>query len=177
MANYRLDETMELAIYNWITAASGINFIWDKQDISGSGDAIRPDFPYGTLDILNIGNDGEAAQKYKELDTYTYQFKKIFTLSIDVFTKNAHFEIMSNILDSLELASFLVTLQNAGIAVWGNSDPLDLSALEDTAHVLRAHTDIFMAYGKDKDDVSGEIQKVNIEGAIDHHSRNFQIEN
>lgn len=167
-ADFRISSTKEDAITDWVETVTGISFFWNRQDTH------RPAMPYGILNIVSGPNkEGNAAIKYKTLDTFTYLFKKTFTLSIDIIADNQHLRLMSDILDSLELPSFLTNLRIAGLAYRGNSDIFDISELLNAKDVRRCTVDIFFAYGQDKDDVSGQVDKIKAAGTIDSKTINI----
>ena len=74
---YRLDQVKEDAIYDFAYASIGpdVKIIWDKPN------APRPSLPYITLNFIGgpIQLGDKPARKYKELDTWTYYFKKRIT--------------------------------------------------------------------------------------------------
>lgn len=161
---YRLDKDKEDAIYNWARASLGYNVvvIWDKPN------AQRPALPYLTLCIsggpIQIGD--RPVKKYKELDTWTYQFKYRITLSINLFGYSNYLFLMNQLLSSLHLETKIQILNNAGLAYWGVDGPIDLSSFRDTEWEYRSQADIFLSYGEDIDDKPGEIHKVEINGNV-----------
>ena len=159
---YRLDQTKEDAIYDWAFASLGSNIsvIWDKPNTK------RPALPYVTLNIIGgpIPLGDRPANKYKELDTWTYQFKKRITLSINLFGYSDHLNKMEILLNSLYLDSKREILNSTGLACWGYDGPRDISSFIDTEWEFRSYSDIFLSYGEDVDDISREIQKINING-------------
>jgi hypothetical protein len=106
------------------------------------------------------------ARKYKELDTWTYLYKKRITLSINVFGYSDHLNKNEILLNSLFMDSKIEILNLAGIACWGCEGPKDISSFVDTEWEFRSFSDIFLSYGEDVDDVSKEIQKIEVNGQI-----------
>lgn len=160
---YRLDQTKEDAIYDWAHAVlPTVSIIWDKPS------APRPDLPYITLNIIGgpIDLSDRTAYKYKELDTWTYKFKKRITLSINIFGYENHMNLMETLLDSLQLDSKIEILNLVGLACWGYDGPRDLSIQRDTEWEFRSQADIFLSYGKEVDDVPGEVQSIELNGEI-----------
>jgi hypothetical protein len=161
---YRLNQEKEDAIYDWAYASldSEIPVIWDKPN------APRPVLPYLTLNIIGgpilIGD--RPVKKYKELDTWTVQFKYRFTLSVNMFGYEDHLSKMNTLLHSLYLPSKIEILNLVGLANWGIDGPRDISALIDTEWEYRSQADIFMSYGEDIDDITGEIQKIELNEQI-----------
>lgn len=161
---YRLDQVKEDGIYNWISniVGSSIPVIWDKPD------AIKPNLPYVTLNIIGgpnkVGN--RPNRKYKELDKWNYTFVKRITLSVNIFTYGDNAGLMETILDSLQLPTKLVLLRDVGLAFWGYDGAFEDSTLVDTKWEFRSHADIFLSYGIIKEDEPGEIQKINLNGTL-----------
>lgn len=160
---YRLDQTKEDAIYDWaIASLVNIPVIWDKPN------APRPALPYVTLNIIGgpIPVGDRPVRRYKTLDTWTFYFKYRITLSINIFGYEDHLIKMNTMLNSLYLPSKIEILNLAGMACWGTDGPRDLSVLMDTEWEFRSHADVFLSYGKNVDDVPGEIQKLEVNGQI-----------
>lgn len=160
---YRLDQAKEDAIYDWAVASlQGTTVIWDKPT------APRPELPYVTLNIIGgpIKLANRTPFKYKELDTWTYYFKKRITLSINIFGYENHLNKIDTLLNSLELDSKIEILNNAGLACWGYDGPRDLSLQRDTEWEFRSQADIFLSYGENVDDVPGEVQSIELNGEI-----------
>ena len=81
----RLNPAKQLAIISWIETALSITAIWSAQN------ATRPVLPYVSVNIISGPQlDGTPQKTYKELDTYTYIFRKVFTLSVQVFSHTNH---------------------------------------------------------------------------------------
>lgn len=161
---YRLDQTKEDAIYDFIKAivGSSVSVIWEEQGED------RPSKPYVSLCIISgptkIGNRAEMT--YKETDTYTRYFQKKFTLSISVFANNNDSYIINNIQNSLYLEDKLNILRSGGISVWNQIGPSNISRVIDDDWEYRSHLDAIMSYGENIDDITGEIRKVEINGQI-----------
>jgi len=162
MGAYRLNEAKELAIYTWVYAATGVTTIWDKPG------AKRPALPYVTMNILSGSPRklGKADEIYKSADTFTYNFRKAITLSCNIYANNAYLEYMETLINSLELETYRAGLRIAGFALWGNSDPVDLTVLLDTKFEHRVSADFFFSYNKAVDAEIGEIRKVTFESDI-----------
>lgn len=161
---YRLDQVKEDAIYDFIKAVVGsnVNVIWDKPGEN------RPEKPYVTLCIISgptkIGN--RTGMIRKETDTYIRYFQKKITLSVGVFTDSNDGYIINNIQDATLLDDKLTYLRNKGIAIWDIIGPFDISKVIDDDWEYRSHLDIIMSYGENKDDITGEIRKVEINNII-----------
>ncbi len=158
---YRLNEVKELAIYTWVSSILGISAIWDKPD------APRPPLLYATLNISAGPREiGKPDERYKTIDIVNYTFRKVMTLTVNVYADNAHLAYMEKLTNSLALPTVQYALRAAGLAIWGHTDPLDISRLLDTKHEPRATVDVFLAYAIEADDTPGEIRKVSTAGTI-----------
>ncbi len=158
----RLDVTKQTAIIAWIETALAISAIWDKQN------ALRPSLPYVSVNIIAGPQfDGTPEKKYKELDTYSYIFRKIFTLSIQSHSQTNHLALLSTLINSMMLATQRATLRAAGLSIYNDTDisPNDVSELIDTGFEKRAAIDVTMAFAEEIDDVPREIQTVQLVGA------------
>jgi hypothetical protein len=162
---YFLNQTKEDAIHDWIVAATGLDnekVIWELQD----GD--RPGPPFISLSISSGPQKmGTPPVTYKELDTYIYRFQKTFTLTVNIYSYDKHLQSLSNLLNARDLPTLRNIMRNAGLAIYGNSPPFDVSDLVETDHELRWTVDFFLAYGEDIEDVPGEIQTVRFKGIGD----------
>ena len=157
----RIPTDKEDALYAWLSGIlTGASVIWDKED------GVRPPLPFATMNIISgPSSAGPAEERYKSQDTYAYAMRKKFTLSINVHSDDALMRINS-IVNALELPSHQSILQGAGIAVWGNSDPRDLSQLMDTEYEGRAQIDINLSFAQTIEDSPGEIRTVHVRGDI-----------
>jgi len=171
---HRMNQAKEEALVAWAKAGfgAGVPVIWDKQDALASGLGPRRDeitLPYATLGFLTppirVGLGVDHA--YKELDTWTITHKKQFTLTVKVFAKEEHLQLVQNLIDSLDLPTKQLVLQDAGLSYWGNEAPVDLSELLDTKHQLIAACDFLFAFKQETDDEIGEVQSVVGEGTFD----------
>ena len=184
MGQHRLDETKEKACWDFVVGATSISnadkkVIWDKQDIVAPRNAKKPALPYITLNI-SAGPALVAAPEfnYKEDDTFTYNMRKQFTLTINVFANEGWLKLAQEIKEALHLPTKRGILRQAGLAQDGiPSDVLDVSALLDTKHEGRATFDLPLAYNEEVDDVSGEIRKVEIESTVGTFEHTIIIDN
>lgn len=158
----RLDATKQKAIKLWIQSALSITAIWDKQN------AIRPALPYISVNIITGPQlDGTPERTYKELDVYTYIFRKIFTLSVQVHSQTNHIALLSTLLNSIILPTQRATLRAAGLSIYNDTDIsiTDVSELIDTGFEKRASMDITFAFAEEIDDSPGEIQTMQLVGS------------
>lgn len=182
MSQIRIEKAFEDAIYDYMAAVLDSSFgadvvpvIWDKQiaDSKNNQSPKRPPVPYLTLNISTPPfKEGNSEIIYKELDTYTLPMRKAFTVTASVYAGAeipggfGYYDVMVAIMDGLELESFKSILRKAGLAIRGNENPIDLSALQETVYEFRSSVDIFLAYSKPVDDITGQIDKVEVEGTI-----------
>jgi|GEM_PF-1893403 len=164
MASDALDPTLQDAIQSFVVAATGLagsKVIWLNQD------TLRPAVPYVGLNISSgPRKTGHAEIKYKELDTFTYPFRKEITLSVNVYADSGWLNTIQDIINALELPTKQLILQNAGIAILDNTDPLDVSELLNDITEGRGAVDIFLGYATEVDDISGEIESVKIDQTV-----------
>ena len=157
----RLDSAKQLAIISWIETALSITAIWNDQN------ALRPALPFVSVNIISGPTpDGTYQVNYKELDTYTYLFRKLFTLSIQAFSTTNHLALLSILTNSINLPTHRSTLRAAGLAVYNETDivPVNISELLETGMEKRGSIDVNMAYSEEVDDIPGEIQTTKIAG-------------
>lgn len=184
MGHFRLDEAKEKACWDFVVGATSIStpdkkVIWDKQDVVAPRNARKPALPYITLNI-SAGPALIAAPEFnhKEDDTFTYNMRKQFTLTINVFANEGWLGLAEEIREALHLPTKRAVLRQGGLAQDGiPSNVLDISALLDTKHEGRATFDLPLAYTDTVDDVSGEIRKVEIEGTVGTFEHTTEIDN
>jgi hypothetical protein len=157
----RLNQAKQTAILAWIETALSIEAIWDKQNGN------RPALPYVSVNIISgPQNDGTPEAKYKTTDTFTYIFRRIFTLSIQAHSQSNHLALLSTLISAITLPTQRATLRAAGLSVYNNNDilPTDISELIDTGFEKRGSIDVTMAFTDEIDDIPGEIQTVQLVG-------------
>lgn len=170
MSRYRLYEEAENAIVNWIKAVlpRKLNAVfWDMQDVVESTHSKQPRLPYVVLSLGAPERVGYGDKVYTSQDVYTYTFRKKCNLTINVFAKDKHLEMIESLINSLDLDSKRSILRKAGVAVWTNEPPVDISELVTTKHEYRAAVDLTVSYGKEHEETVGEINTVNYEGTED----------
>ena len=157
----RLDSAKQAAIRSWIITALGINAIWTGQN------ELRPILPYASINIIaGPVPDGTPQKKYKTTNTFTYLFRSMITLSVQVFSNTNHLALLRKLINSLTLPSHRQLLRAAGLSVYNDTSisPIDISALINTGIEKRGSIDITMAYADEVDDLSGEIVKMQLKG-------------
>jgi hypothetical protein len=170
MGQYRLDETKEKAIFDFIISASGFannKVLWDKQDVAGPRKAVKPSLPYITLNISGGPSlQGTPELNHKELDTFERPFRRAFTVTVNVFTNLGWLAEASKIADAKELDTKRAILTAGGVSILNAGDALDISALLDTKHEGRATVDLFMSDCIVREDVPGEVETTEITGTV-----------
>lgn len=168
----RLNQAKQTAIISWIETALSITAIWDKQN------ALRPDFPYISVNIIAGPQlDGTPEPKYKSTNIYTYIFRKIFTMSIQIHAVTNHLALLSTLINSIILPTHRATLRAAGLAIYNDTDIsiTDISELLNTGFEKRGAIDVTMAYAEEIDDTVGEIQTVGVKGKSGTKFENIDI--
>lgn len=170
MGQYRLSETTEKAIFDFVVAASGFDsdrVIWDKQSVVAPRKGIKPSLGYITLNISGgPSSQGTPELSYKELDTYEKPFRRAFTVTINVISNLAWLSDAQKISDSIHLDGKRSILTAAGVSVLDSGPVLDISELLDTKFEGRATVDLFMSDCVVREEVVGEVAKVGITGTI-----------
>ena len=178
MSHYRLKQSIEDAIFDWLTAIlPATTILWDKQDVQAPGDSTKEaaEEPLLSLNIISGPTKvGTASQRYDStLDTFVYQFHKSFVLSINVYTYSDHLAMISQILNGTEMPKFLSILKTADVSIWTTTGPRDLSELLNTGHRFRANVDITFAYSEETQDDPDRIETTVVTATIN----NREVEN
>lgn len=170
MGQFRLDETKEKAIFDFIVAATGFattKVIWDKQSVVESRRAVKPALPYITLNIsAGPSSQGQAELRYKSLDIFDIPFRRGFTLTVNVFANTGWLDYAHDIAQAKDLESKRAILRVAGVSLLDYGDILDISELLDTKYEGRATIDLFMADCVTVEDIQGEIETVEMSGTV-----------
>ncbi|MCK5605470.1 hypothetical protein KAR91_26495 [Candidatus Pacearchaeota archaeon] len=168
----RLNTAKQLAIIAWIQTALSITAIWDKQGQNS------PELPYISCNIIAGPQfDGTHQVRHKSTDIYTYLFRKIFTLSIQVHATTNHLAFLSTLINSMILSTHRATLRAAGLSIYNDTDitPTDISELLDTGFEKRGVIEVTMAYAEEIDDTIGEINTVGVKGESGTKFENIDI--
>lgn len=159
----RLLESLENGIHNFATESlpSNVTVIWDKPGED------RPLKPYLTLNFSSGPRPiGKPGIKYKSLDTWTYCWRKVITLSVSIVADSNYLNYLTQLLNGLDYEPYYEKLTEVGLASWGYEGPWDVSELIDSKYEFKANADITLSYGEDIDYVPGEIHSVNVNGQI-----------
>ena len=120
----RLHIAIENALIAWAQAVhSDVTPIWADQD------GRRPHSPFMVLDMSSPGRCPSEHQKSatRKLDTYTYGIRMQATLNIQVTADDALVRA-AKLVTALELPSYMLILQTAGIATHGAQGLRDITA-------------------------------------------------
>lgn len=158
----RLDYTKEYAIWQWAQTVLGDDFtvIWDKPNNP------RPSLPYITLKLSPGRKICNRDVEYIERDTYRYNFKKAITLTVNIFADDNHLKHCENLIDSLEIPNYQTILRQGGLAIWNNSNPIDISELINTDFEGRAEFELILSYNESKIVDITEIDHVSYVGTL-----------
>lgn len=168
----RLNQAKQLAIISWIETALSITAIWDKQNKS------KPDLPYISCNIIAGPQlDGTPERTYKTTDIYTYIFRKIFTLSIQIHAITNHLGFLSALINSMTLPPQRATFFAAGLSIYNDIDisPTDISELLDTGFEKRGSIDVTMAFAEEVDSTVVEINTIGLKGKSGSKFENIDI--
>ena len=162
MIHFRLNKTAEEAVYNWIKniVGSQVTVIWTKQSAYDSLNAPKPDLPFIELNIISVSQLGKSEEIHVNDDTYRYNFRKKFTLTINVYSNESPMTYIESIINSLQLENSLEILRAGGVAYNGEPIINDISTLMESKFELRASCDIFLCYNKSQDIKLGAIETV-----------------
>lgn len=144
-----------------VTGFAGNKVIWAFPNIE------RPDPPYISLKIAGPRKDGNAEIRHTGTqDEFRKPFRKLITLSVNVFANDRWLSTIADIVNGTELESGRKILRQGGIAIHTTSDPLDLTGLLNDQFEGRGQVDIFMTYNQDINETIGQIEDVEFEGAV-----------
>ncbi len=173
MRKFRLDKDKELTIVNWVKKALDIRALWDKEDAYGSTDSRRPVFPYVLLNILVGPNKiGDVDQSYNSEDTFNYRRHKTVTVSVNLYARDNHLELLENLADSLDYEDILADFKTNDLYFIRHTDVLDISALLETGNEFRATMDVMFGYSYRTTRKIGEITSIEIDYAVKSNKGN-----
>lgn len=166
-----LDTAIQDTIQSFVktmTGFAGNKVIWAFPNIK------RPTPPYISLNIV-VGprKDGDSEIRHTGTrDEFRKSFRKLITLSVNVFANDGWLSTIADIVNGTELESGRAILRQGGIAVHTTSDPLDLTELLNDQFEGRGQVDIFMTYNQDVTENIGQIESVKFKGSVN----SFEIE-
>ena len=161
----RIGTAIETCLWTWVDGATStaVTTVWDKQSTK------RPNLPYVTLNIIDgPRREGTPALAYSDGNDYNIQFKKAFTLSVNVFAQSNHLALMDDICNSMFLESNRAAFRAADVQVREHADVIELSELLDTQFEFRCQCDFFCAYSEDVTDTIGYINEISYSATFTH---------
>jgi hypothetical protein len=162
MTHYRLNKEAEAAVYSWIKNLVGtkVTVLWSKQSAYDPLNAPRPDLPFIELNIISVSQLGKSEEIHVNDDTYRYNFRKKFTLTVNAYSNETPMTYIETIINSLQLEDSLNILRAGGIAANGEPIINDISGIMESKYELRASCDVFLCYNKSQDIKLGAIETV-----------------
>lgn len=164
---YRLNGTIEKTLISWIEQTSGLptgRVIWDRQDVYGSANAVKPDKPYFVLNINKIKTPHRADRSYFTLDTWNVGLIKAFNLQIRIISlSDGYLELIDKVRSGLELVEIRQMFWRNDMAWWNCSDIQDVEMLYSTQHVYNAYFEAEFAFSVNQEEATGQIDSVRID--------------
>ncbi len=146
--------------------SKGVLVIWNEPKIEG-GKGERPRKPFATLDIVDPPvQEGEPGRVYKTTDVWTLQFRKIFTLSVNIYADNKHMEYLQKLTNSVYLVNFQEALQESNLELRNSESPKDLTNLLPNGYERRAQVSFNLGYVEEYDENVEEIRILNISASF-----------
>ena len=129
-------------IYDWIYYLYPDKIIiWNNQDEP------RPTTDYILLGVVTPAvMDCSADKQYLTTDKVRYITYESMTISVNVYSQTEHGQIMNKIIRSQYFDEVRLLLKKSGLAIRKSTNPVDLSALEDTAFTNRCQCDFIFSY-------------------------------
>lgn len=160
-----LDTAIQNTIQNFVktvTGFAGNKVIWAFPNIK------RPAPPYISLNIIaGPRKDGNSEIRHTGIqDEFRKSFRKLITLSINVFANDEWLSTIEDIVNGTELEAGRSILRQGGIAVHSTTDPLDVTGLLNDQFEGRGQVDMFMTYNKDVVEDIGQVEDVQFSGLI-----------
>lgn len=148
-----LPDDQKNALITWISTALGITTI-----LAYPGED-RPAKPYAVITLLTPSRREDVpARRYKELDTFTYQEKRIFTLNVVVIADDQdNTDYAGDLISSQELHEHKTNLRAVGLNCRYELNTTVIPAEISTEYEYRVSVDFMFATDKDYDDVVGEV--------------------
>jgi hypothetical protein len=155
-------------IYDWIYYLyPSKTIIWNNQD------APRPTTDYILLGVVTPAvMDCSADKQYLTTNKVRYITYESMTISINVYSQDDYMNIINKIIRSQYFDEVRLLLKKKGLAIRKSMNPVDLSALEDTAFTNRCQCDFLFSYVAKEEVTTPRISR--IAGDID--GINFDVE-
>ena len=148
-----LPDSQKNALVAWVNSVLGITTI-----LAYSGED-RPAKPYAVIDVIAPSRREEApARRYKELDTFTYQEKRVFTLNVVIIADDQdNTDYAGDLISSQELETYKASLRAVGLNCRYELNTTVIPAEISTEYEYRVSVDFLFATHKDYDDEVGEV--------------------
>lgn len=170
---YRINEAMELELTQIIKDISGAEeAMWDKQDAFVDDTAsVQPALKDFVILNISSGPTPVTGADYCKSPTGVGEFaismQYRFTLSINLYTNNAHLFKISRIPLLIREESIKNRLKSVGLGFMIESDPQDLSIFDETRYNLRSHIDLIFSYIETENNINlGEIETYEATGLL-----------
>jgi hypothetical protein len=155
----RFNSSLEAALYDWVSGQlPTATVIWDKQE------APKPAKPFATLNIIAPTLEESSTVNWTATDTFTHTFKKLFTLSVNIYANDNYLGLMDTLKQSAQLGSVREIFFSEGLSWRSTSETQDLTELLDTSFEPRCQCDFVFGYSEKLDDTILEIHRVSGSG-------------
>jgi len=170
---YRIDPVMEKELTLIVKEITGSEeALWRMQDAFVS-DTASEQPKYKDFAVLGFvsGPNGSGGVEYTPSKTTTGLFdmsmRFLFTISVNVYTNNAHLLKVIKLAKFLREESYRKRLKKVGLSLLNTSEGSDFSEFDETRHNLRSHIDIFFSYISVEKDVNiGSIEHFEAKGTL-----------
>jgi len=148
-----LPDNQKNALVTWVNNVLGITTI-----LAYSGEN-RPSKPYAVIDMAAPSRREDLpARRYKELDTFTYQEKRVFTLNVTIIADDKdNTDYAGDLISSQELEVHKAALRAVGLNCRGELNTAVIPTEISTEYEYRVSIDFLFATHKDYDDEVGEV--------------------
>ena len=169
---YRINEAMELELTQIIKDISGAEEVmWDKQDAFVEDTAsVQPALKDFVVLSIPSGPTPVTGSDYTKGDgagDFNISMQYRFTLSINLYTNNAHLYKISRLPLLIREESVKQRLKSVGLGFMIESDPQDLSIFDETRYNLRSHIDLIFSYIEVENNINlGEIETYEATGML-----------
>lgn len=170
---YRINENMELVLTQVIKDISGASDVmWGMQGAFVEDTAgVIPKFKdFISLSIIS-GPTPLSGIEYTPVPGQTGIFRLSrnheFTLSVNLYTNNAHLYKIAKIPMLIRSESYRNRLRAVGLGLMRESNTTDLSEFDETRFNLRSHIDLIFSYIEIEENVNvGEIESYHATGTL-----------
>lgn len=167
-------QTVENAIYDWLSSATGLTTVWGEQD------SPQPSYPYASMRIISgptrVAGLDEHRYSYDELQPLGEEIgietcgPREMTLSVQIHAKQADVgptdsprNLMSRAQSSLATPSVLAALRIAGLSVVDEGQVLNANVVVEDTWIARAMMDVRFGLAASVVERTGYIATVGVE--------------